>query len=72
MLEVANYSYSGNRITVYKCTELACPTPQIYTMLYVKYMSVKISFSFKMQIWIVDSGLSQARRKEEGKEGGRR
>lgn len=37
----ANYCHSGNHITIYQYTKLIC-TPYIYTMLYVKYISIKI------------------------------
>lgn len=36
-----NYCYNDKHITTYKCTKLACCTPKIYTMLYVKYISIK-------------------------------
>lgn len=37
----ANYCYNGNHIIISRCIKLTCCTSYIYTMTYVKYISVK-------------------------------
>lgn len=43
----AGYHYNGNHITIYKCIKLTCGTLQIHTVVYVKYVLIKIFFLFK-------------------------
>lgn len=39
MIEVLNYFNNGNYITICKCIKSICSTTEIYTMLYVRYIS---------------------------------